>query len=271
MMQLRAVVSVLTLLIASVTGLILPRTPSERVPLPPPSRTRTVLCRNTPTTPQPPSLWDRFKSAFENDRDYDVKENPGITTRGGKALASSSRVYPALVVGTTWNVTLSMGGISRNPDPSSDLFAAKIENGVPVTLIVTFLDDGRLAVDEEDNEFTVSGEYGKWQLDADGTTLALAVRCAGLERTVVTKGSLLSVYGGEDTQRTSSSYFVPEGSCLIQTTIIQNESGRLIINTAGAKVLGKDPRNSNAGRWSSQPEWTRTGSVVAAAQMPRAE
>ena len=235
-------------------------------PLPPRTpRWSTQSCNATPQQPKK-SLWDRFTDAFQNDRDYDVKENPGISTRtpsaGTTSLTSSARVYPSLIVGTRWNVTISLCGISRNPDPSSDLFAAKVENGVPVSFVVTFVEDGRLAVDNADDDFTVPGAPGKWQLDADGTTLAMAVRCTGLERTIVTKGSLLQVYGGEDTQRTSSSYFVPEGSCLIQTSIIQNQSGRLIIAAAGGKVLGKDPRNSNGGKWSTNPEWSKTGSVV---------
>jgi hypothetical protein len=151
-----------------------------------------------------------------------------------------------------------------NSDPSSDLFAVKSTDvGLPVNLDIILGEAGRIGV--EDNDFTATGAPGKWQIDADGTTLAFSFLALGFERTIVTKGSLQSVYGGSDTMRTSSTYFVPAGTCLVQTTIVMNESGRLIV--APGKVLGKDPRESNAGKWSQAPSWKRTGTLLSASQI----
>ena len=102
-----------------------------------------------------------------------------------------------------------------------------MKHGISVNLCITLLEQGKVVI--ADNDFTVKDMAGKWQLDADGKTLAFSFACLGFERTIVTKGSLQSVYGGADTLRTSSNYFVPQGTCLVQTTILMNESGRLIV------------------------------------------
>ena len=178
-------------------------------------------------------FFDRLKQAFENDNDYAEKEDAGITRKisadGKSTTAFSGRqVYDRSLCGSKWNLTLALNGMPTNSDPSSDLFAVKsTDPGISVNLCISLLEQGKVVVD--DNDFTVKDMAGKWQLDADGKTLAFSFACLGFERTIVTKGSLQSVYGGADTLRTSSSYFVPEGTCLVQTTIIMNESGRLIV------------------------------------------
>jgi len=188
-----------------------------------------------PQTRQLTSLsgfFDRLKQAFENDSEYAEKEDAGITRKpaadGKKSAFAGRQVYDRSLLGKSWNLSLALNGIPSNSDPSSDLFGVKsTDKGIPVNLCITLLEQGKVEV--ADNDFTVKDTPGKWQLDADGTTLAFSFACLGFERTIVTKGSLQSVYGGEDTLRTSSSYFVPEGTCLVQTSIIMNESGRLII------------------------------------------
>ena len=177
-------------------------------------------------------FFDRLKQAFENDSDYAEKEDAGITrkpTDGKSTSAFAGRqVYDRSLLGKSWNLTIALNGMPSNSDPSSDLFAVKsTDKGIVVNFCITLLEQGKVEV--ADNEFTVKDTAGKWQLDADGNTLAFSFACLGFERTIVTKGSLQSVYGGEDTLRTSSSYFVPQGTCLVQTTILMNESGRLII------------------------------------------
>lgn len=215
-------------------------------------------------------FFDRLADAFANDKDYDEKEDAGVskkTSPNGKS-SNSRKVYEANLLGTSWNVSLALNGMPSNNDPSSDLFAVKsTDTGLPVNLYITLGEAGRIAV--EDNDFTAAGAPGKWQIDADGTTLALSFAALGFERTIVTKGSLQSVYGGSDTMRTSSTYFVPAGTCLVQTTIVMNESGRLVV--APGKVLGKDPRETNAGKWSQAPSWKRTGSLLSAVQMQQTE
>ena len=204
-------------------------------------------------------LFDVFKKAFENDDEYAIKDDPGTTTKRVEDTKFFSRkVRPESLVNTTWNLRLGLSGIPRN-DPSNDLYAPKKIEGIEISLEVMLLKDGIVFVKE--NDLTVPDAAGKWLLEGD--SLAVSVLCDGFERLVKTKGSLLNVYGGEDTSRTTSSYFFPKGTCLIQCTILQNETGRLIIRDGG-KVLGKDPRNKPSKFSPGIQEWTRTGSLIQA-------
>ncbi len=86
-------------------------------------------------------------------------------------------------------------------------------------------------------------------MDPEGTVLAFSFLCNGFEKHFVTKGSLQSIYGGKDTQRTSSTYFILAGTCLVQCDIVMNSSGERTIKDD--IVLGKDPRDANCrgGKW----------------------
>lgn len=211
-----------------------------------------------------------FGNAFENDPEFNEKQNAGVSEKKGTTRDRFARkVQPSMLINTSWNLTYSMSGIPT-VDPSTDLYAPKSRmgktTGIDISIDLEFLENGIVKVKESD--FTVSGTdgytLGKWQLDPDGTTLAVSFATIGFERTIVTKGSLQAVYGGADTMRTSSNYIIPAGSCLLQTTVILTDMGRLIIR--GGNVFGTDPREQ-AGRSSQGQMWARTGVLASAAQI----
>lgn len=197
-------------------------------------------------------LFDSFsnilKNAFENDAEYSEKDDPGITKRANKEFYGR-RVFDKNLLDSGWRLKVALTGIPLN-DPSSDLYAPKQRpgkiDGIELQFNVTLLADGVIAVSE--NDFTVSGAPGKWKLDKDGTTLAFSFACEGFTRTIKTQGSILNVYGGEGSARTSSEYMIPGGSCLVQCGVIMNDSGRVIIKDG--KLFGKDPRDVGRGQWS---------------------
>lgn len=211
-----------------------------------------------------------FGNAFENDPEFNEKENAGVSQKKGAERDRFARkVQSTMLLNTSWNFTYTLSGIPT-VDPSSDLYAPKSRmgkvNGIDVKVDLKFLDNGIVEIRESD--FTVSGEngvtLGKWQLDPDGATLAVSFATVGFERTIVTKGSLQSIYGGTDTMRTSSNYFIPAGSCLLQTSIILSDMGRLIIRDG--KVFGKDPQE-RVGKLSQGQTWKRTGVLASAEQI----
>ena len=102
-------------------------------------------------------------------------------------------------------ITTSRGG--------TDLFAPKVRatdgfstGGEEVVVAIALREDGALDVSE--TKFTAP-KPGSWKFDASSGKLALSLESTGFERTFVTKGSLQSVFGGKDTSRTSSEYFIP--------------------------------------------------------------
>lgn len=211
------------------------------------------------------NLAQSLAAAFENDSEYAQKDDPGTSKRLQKANPGR-KVQPYTLHNTMWNISLALSGIPIN-DPSMDLYAPKARpgkiDGLRVNLNVTMLEDGKLFI--ADNDFTMKSSLGKWKLDEDGTSLAFSFLAEGFERTIVTKGSLQSIYGGDDSLRTSSTYFVPAGPCLVQCVIVMNGSGRLIISDG--KVFAKDPRDVNAGKWSQTPAWKRAGTMLTAIEV----
>lgn len=112
----------------------------------------------------------------------------------------------------TGDLVLRLTGIPR-ADPSSDLFGPATKatesfdtGGEKLALPVVFQPDGALLI--EDNPFTANG-IGQWKLDKNGKTVSILFESIGFERTFITKGSLQSVFGGTDTSRTSSGYYIP--------------------------------------------------------------
>ena len=176
---------------------------------------------------------EQLKRAFENDEEYIQKDNPGKTAPKKEVLykgnANSRRVYESNLLNSEWSLLVAMQGLPQG-DPSNDLYAPKSKagkvDGIEVTINITILENGTLFV--KDNDLTTFGEPGKWKLDDLGTTIAFSFYTEGLERVIKTKGSLVSVYGGEETMRTSSMYFVPAGVCMMQASVVSNESGRVI-------------------------------------------
>ena len=172
----------------------------------------------------------KISDAFANDMEYSEKDNPGrrlATISTEKSMRNARKISASDFIDSRWEVNITVKGIPRN-DESSDLYAAKSvwgkQNGVAFSINFKALRDGVL--DIEENDFTSSGVNGKWQLDEkDSTTLAFALPCDGFERSIKTVGTITNVMGGENTDRTTSFYFVPQGTCLIQSAIVMNTSG----------------------------------------------
>lgn len=210
-------------------------------------------------------LFDKFtdalNKAFENDSEFSIENDSGAS----KKFNSNNfrRVKYSNLVNTEWNLTLSLAGMPLN-DPSNDLFAPKSSlgkmDGVEVVLEVKLLEDGVVAV--KDNDFTIPDSPGKWKIDDNGKVLAFSFACMGFERVIKTRGSILNIYGGEDSTRTSSTYFIPSGTCLIQCEASISETGRIFIRNG--IVYGKDPNQQNRGKWSQAVEWRRTGALLSA-------
>ena len=176
------------------------------------------------------SFQKKLSDAFANDAEFQVKENVGrkLSVEHEKQMSNARRIEDSDIIGSCWEIEISVKGIASN-DESNDLYAAKSvagkQDGVPFTICFTVVEDGLLEIKE--NSFTAVNVKGKWQLDEnDRFTIAFALPCVGFERSIKTIGSITSVMGGEDTDRTTSSYFVPQGTCLIQANIRQNNSGR---------------------------------------------
>ena len=172
----------------------------------------------------------KLNEAFANDAEYTEKEIAGRKVISGinveKRMNNARKIEATDFVGSYWEMDINVKGIAMN-DESNDLYAAKSawgkQDGVSFKLYLEILKDGVLKIEE--NGFTASGVNGKWQLDEKDITLAFALPCIGLERTIKTKGTITNVMGGDDTDKTTSSYFVPQGTCLIQSTVIMNTSG----------------------------------------------
>ena len=62
-----------------------------------------------------------------------------------------------------------------------------------------------------------TGSGGLWKYEAGpDSTLAMSFENTAYSRVFTTKGSLTSVFGGDETTRTSSSYDIPEGSVVLR-------------------------------------------------------
>jgi hypothetical protein len=78
--------------------------------------------------------------------------------------------------------------------------------GEALAVAVTLLEGG--ALDVAETKFTTSAP-GTWRFDAALGLIYFSLETTGFQRTFVTTGSLQSVFGGADTARTSSEYFIP--------------------------------------------------------------
>lgn len=153
-------------------------------------------------------LTNALSNAFENDKSLGDQINPGVSKKSDP-IKMGRNVNLSFLINTSWNISLSFTGIPQK-DPTSDLFASRPDSRVAVSNIyITFKEDNLLQL--EHHEFLVQDVPGKWALDPDGITLALSLPAVGFERTVKTVGAITSIYGGNDTSQTSSTYFVPSG------------------------------------------------------------
>mmetsp|Transcript_98 Transcript_98/g.168 ORF Transcript_98/g.168 Transcript_98/m.168 type:complete len:209 (-) Transcript_98:305-931(-) len=198
-------------------------------------------------------FFDSFSKAFENDPEYSDGRGMRKSVSG---ILPTTRAFE----NESFDLEVMLTGIPRT-DPSSDLFGPATRategfdtGGEVLTVPVTFLVDGVLLVGETD--FT-EGENGKWQLDKSGNSISMAFQTLGFERTFVTKGSIQTVFGGADTSRTSSGYFIPTGPCLLQASVRLSATGLPILSDGELLAPVK------AG-WGSAMSYKRAGGVVSA-------
>ena len=209
----------------------------------PPKRPRRQLIRRQ-------GWFDGLAKAFENDEQY-----------SSTAQKSPQQTPTVELQGTEWALSLNLIGIP-NSDPSSDLYGPKRRiqdalEGTELRISVTLESDASCTLSA--SEFTGSSPIsGKWQVDQQqgGATLALSFECQGFARKFVTKGSLQSVFGGEETERTSSSYRIPSGVCLLRAPLKISQLGSVRLEE------GKIFSPVTTG-WAAAPTWKQAGTLTA--------
>ena len=73
-------------------------------------------------------IWDKLKAAFENDSEFNEKDNPGLTKKESKRGYGARKVAMSDLLNTEWNLKMALLGIAER-DESTDLFAAKGKPG----------------------------------------------------------------------------------------------------------------------------------------------
>jgi hypothetical protein len=202
-------------------------------------------------------FFDVLSDAFAND------ETVSKLDYGDNAPAAAAPPREASVDGL-WRVEMIVVGVPTK-DPSSDLFGPKQrvtqENrgiggeAVEATLRLT---NGAVEVIESSAPLLVDapGAY-RYQ---DGK-LRIKLEAAGFTRTFTTKGTLQSIYGGDDTARTSSVYAIPPGPIVLAGPVdvlpstgapfVRN--GQLLCQTT-AGLFGAATKSSPAGTFMASAE-----------------
>ena len=202
-------------------------------------------------------FFDVLSDAFAND------ETVSKLDYGDNAPVAAQTPREASVDGL-WRVEMIVVGVPTK-DPSSDLFGPKQrvtqENrgiggeSVEATLRLT---NGAVEVIESSAPLLVDapGAY-RYQ---DGK-LRIKLEATGFTRTFTTKGTLQSIYGGDDTARTSSVYAIPPGPIVLAGPVDVLPStgapfvrkGQLLCQTA-AGLFGAATKSSPAGSFTASAE-----------------
>ena len=202
-------------------------------------------------------FFDVLSDAFAND------ETVSKLDYGDNAPAAPQPQREASVDGL-WRVEMTVVGVPTK-DPSSDLFGPKQrvtqENrgiggeAVEATLRLT---NGAVEVVDSSAPLLVAapGAY-RYQ---DGK-LRIKLEATGFTRTFTTKGTLQSIYGGDDTARTSSVYAIPPGPIVLAGPVDVLPStgapfvrkGQLLCQTA-AGLFGAATKSSPAGSFTASAE-----------------
>ena len=202
-------------------------------------------------------FFDVLSDAFAND------ETVSKLDYGDNAPVAAQTPREASVDGL-WRVEMIVVGMPTK-DPSSDLFGPKQrvtqENrgiggeAVEATLRLT---NGAVEVVETSAPLLIDapGAY-RYQ---DGK-LRIKLEATGFTRTFTTKGTLQSIYGGDDTARTSSVYAIPPGpivpagpvDVLPSTGAPFVRKGQLLCQTA-AGLFGAATKSSPAGTFTASAE-----------------
>ena len=203
-------------------------------------------------------FFDVLSDAFAND------ETVSKLDYGGNAPAVPAQTPREASVDGLWRVEMIVVGVPTK-DPSSDLFGPKQrvtqENrgiggeAVEATLRLT---NGAVEVIETSAPLLVAapGAY-RYQ---DGK-LRIKLEATGFTRTFTTKGTLQSIYGGDDTARTSSVYAIPPGPIVLAGPVDVLPStgapfvrkGQLLCQTA-AGLFGAATKSSPAGSFTASAE-----------------
>ena len=204
-------------------------------------------------------FFDVLSDAFAND------ETVSKLDYGDNAPAAAQPPREASVDGL-WRVEMTVVGVPTK-DPSSDLFGPKQrvtqENrgiggeAVEATLRLT---NGAVEVVDSSAPLLVAapGAY-RYQ---DGK-LRIKLESTGFTRTFTTKGTLQSIYGGDDTARTSSVYAIPPGPIVLAGPVD-------VLPSTGAPFVRKGQLlcQTTAGLFGAATKSSPAGSFTASAERP---
>ena len=204
-------------------------------------------------------FFDVLSDAFAND------ETVSKLDYGDNAPVAAQTPREASVDGL-WRVEMIVVGVPTK-DPSSDLFGPKQrvtqENRgiggetVEATLRLT---NGGVEVIESSAPLLVDapGAY-RYQ---DGK-LRIKLEATGFTRTFTTKGTLQSIYGGDDTARTSSVYAIPPGPIVLAGPVD-------VLPSTGAPFVRKGQLlcQTTAGLFGAATKSSPAGSFTASAERP---
>ena len=207
-------------------------------------------------------FFDVLSDAFAND------ETVSKLDYGDNAPVAAQTPREASVDGL-WRVEMIVVGVPTK-DPSSDLFGPKQrvtqENrgiggeAVEATLRLT---NGAVEVVDSSAPLLVAapGAY-RYQ---DGK-LRIKLEATGFTRTFTTKGTLQSIYGGDDTARTSSVYAIPPGPIVLAGPVD-------VLPSTGAPFVRKGQLlcQTTAGLFGAATKSSPAGSFTASAERPSGE
>ena len=207
-------------------------------------------------------FFDVLSDAFAND------ETVSKLDYGDNAPVAAQTPREASVDGL-WRVEMTVVGVPTK-DPSSDLFGPKQrvtqENrgiggeAVEATLRLT---NGAVEVIESSAPLLVAapGAY-RYQ---DGK-LRIKLEATGFTRTFTTKGTLQSIYGGDDTARTSSVYAIPPGPIVLAGPVD-------VLPSTGAPFVRKGQLlcQTTAGLFGAATKSSPAGTFTASAERPSGE
>ena len=207
-------------------------------------------------------FFDVLSDAFAND------ETVSKLDYGDNAPVAAQTPREASVDGL-WRVEMIVVGVPTK-DPSSDLFGPKQrvtqENrgiggeSVEATLRLT---NGAVEVVDSSAPLLVAapGAY-RYQ---DGK-LRIKLEAVGFTRTFTTKGTLQSIYGGDDTARTSSVYAIPPGPIVLAGPVD-------VLPSTGAPFVRKGQLlcQTTAGLFGAATKSSPAGSFTASAERPSSD
>ena len=229
--------------------------------------TRTAALQPSPcarrTLTRRHGFFDVLSDAFAND------ETVSKLDYGDNAPAAAAQPPREASVDGLWRVEMTVVGVPTK-DPSSDLFGPKQrvtqENrgiggeSVEATLR---LRDGAVEVIESSAPLLVAapGAY-RYQ---DGK-LRIKLEATGFTRTFTTKGTLQSIYGGDDTARTSSVYAIPPGPIVLAGPVD-------VLPSTGAPFVRKGQLlcQTTAGLFGAATKSSPAGSFTASAERPSSD